>query len=146
MLAVLAPSPEYSSRESDDSVDTRRATAAVQPVTLEILRGATTRARLASLAEAQFGDMVKAVVDVRRRVIAIGGELHADEEAALLEDGSAQEHLWGINLYPAEQGDAWIEFDSMVNVRPSQGNRSRSVEDRELQALIRQIVTALVEG
>jgi len=115
-------------------------------VTVEILRSATPRARLAFLAEAQFGDVVKAVVDVGRRVMAIGGELHSDEEAALIEDGSGQEDLWGINLYPAEPGDAWIEFDSMINVRPSQGNRSRSVEDGKLRDLIRQIVTALVEG
>jgi hypothetical protein len=115
-------------------------------VTIEILRRATSRARLSTLAEMQFGDMVKAVVDVERRVMAIGGELHSDEEAALLEDGSAQEHLWGINLYPAERGDTWIEFDSMINVRPSQGNRSRNVEDSARQDLIRQIVTALVEG
>ena len=114
-------------------------------MTVEILRSATSRARLAALAAAQFGDMVKVVVDVRRRVIAIGGELHSDEEAALMEDGSAQGDLWGINLYPAEQGDAWIEFDSMINVRPSQGNRSRSVEDGGRQDVIRQIVTALVE-
>jgi hypothetical protein len=115
-------------------------------MTIEILRRATSRARLATLAETQFGDMVKAVVDVDRCVMAIGGELHSDEEAALLEDGSAQANLWGINLYPAEQGDAWIEFDSMINVRPSQGNRSRNVEDQALQARIRQVVTALVEG
>lgn len=113
---------------------------------IEILRQATSRARLSALAEAQFGDMVKAVVDVERRVMAIGGELHSDEEAALIEDGSAQEHLWGINLYPAESDDAWIEFDSMINVRPSQGNRSRDVEDGTLRDRIRQIVTVLVEG
>ena len=117
-----------------------------QGVTIEILRGATSRARLASIAETQFGDMVKAVVDVRRRVLAIGGELHSDEEAALIEDGSAQRDLWGINLYPAEQGDAWIEFDSMINVRPSQGNRSRGVEDGALRDRIREIVTAFVTG
>jgi hypothetical protein len=115
-------------------------------MTIEILRSATSRARLTTHAEAQFGDMVKAVVDVRRRVMAIGGELHSDEEAALIDDGSAQEDLWGINLYPAERADTWIEFDSMINVRPSQGNRSRNVEDSALQGLIRQVVTALVEG
>lgn len=113
-------------------------------MTVEILRSATNRAGLASLAEVQFGDVVKAVVDVRRRVMAIGGELHSDEEAALLEDGSSQEDVWGINLYPAEQGEAWIEFDSMINVRPSQGNRSRNVEDERLRAVIRDIVGALV--
>lgn len=113
-------------------------------MTLEIVREMTTRGRLSDLAAAQFGDMVKAVVDVKRRVMAVGGELHADEEAALIEDGSAQRDLWGINLYPAERGDAWIEFDSMINVRPSQGNRSRGVEDAALRSLIRRIVTTLV--
>jgi hypothetical protein len=78
--------------------------------------------------------------------MAIGGELHSDEEAALIEDGSAQEHLWGINLYPAEQGDGWIEFDSMINVRPSQGNTSRSVDNDALRDRIRQLVHGLVEG
>ncbi len=115
-------------------------------MTIEIIRAPITRAHLSSLAEAQFGDMVKAVVDVERRVMAIGGELHSDEEAALIEDGSAQTNLWGVNLYPAEQGNAWIEFDSMINVRPSQGNRSRNVEDPVLQGRIRQVVTVLVEG
>lgn len=115
-------------------------------MTIEILRQAVSRARLSTLARAQFGDMVKAVVDVDRRMMAIGGELHSDEEAALIEDGSAQEHLWGINLYPAEPGDAWIEFDSMINVRPSQGNRSRNVDDSALRDRIRRIVLGLVEG
>lgn len=115
-------------------------------MTVEIIRTPTTRARLAALAEAQFGDMVKAVVDVERGVMAIGGELHADEEAALLEDGSAQSSLWGINLYPAEQGDAFVEFDSMINVRPSVGNRSRGIEDPELRDRIRRVVDALVAG
>lgn len=114
-------------------------------MTIEILRRPTTRTRLSALAEGQFGDMVKAVVDVERGVMAIGGELHSDEESALIEDGSAQGHLWGINLYPAEPEDAWIEFDSLINVRPSQGNRSRNVEDSPLRDRIRHIVDRLVE-
>lgn len=114
-------------------------------MTVEIVRRPTSRARLATIAEAQFGDIVKAVVDVRRRVMAIGGELHSDEEAALIEDGSIQTDLWGVNLYPAELGDAWLEFDSMINVRPSQGNRSRSIEDEQRRSLIREIVTSLLE-
>ncbi len=88
--------------------------------------------------------MVKAVVDVRRAVVAVGGELHSDEEAALLNDGSLQADLWGINLYPSEQTDDWIEFDSMINVRPAQGNRSRSVEDEMLRADIVRIIRSLV--
>ena len=113
-------------------------------MTVRIVRESTTRAALAAVAEAQFGDMVKAVVDVARRVMAIGGELHADEEAALIEDGSRQADLWGLNLYPAEPGEDWLEFDSVINIRPSYGNRSRGVDDAGLRAAIREIVAALV--
>jgi len=92
----------------------------------------------------ELGDMVKAVVDLDRGVMAIGGEMHADEEAALLDDGSRQVDLWGINLYPAEAGPDWVEFDSMINVRPSRGNRSRDVEDPYIRDAIRRVVAALV--
>jgi hypothetical protein len=86
------------------------------------------------------------VVDVKRRVMAIGGELHADEEALLIEDGSRQDDLWGINLYPGESDEGWVEFDSLINVRPSQGNRSRGVDDDGLRAEIRRLVDELVTG
>ena len=99
---------------------------------------------LRRIAEQQFGDFVKAVVDVRRRIMAIGADLHADEEAALIEDGSHQADLWGINIYVEQTGDRLIEFDSMINVRPSQGNRSRAVEDLAVQQLVREIVGRLV--
>lgn len=99
------------------------------------------------MAEERFGDMVKGVVDVDRRVMALGAELHADEEAFLIERGSMQAVLWGINLYPDEYGNqGWIEFDSMINVRPSQNNRSRSVEDLDVQERIRDIVGELVSA
>jgi len=113
---------------------------------LQIVRQLIQRAMLASEAASGFGDMIKAVVDVERGIMAIGAELHADEEAALLDDGSIQANLWGINLYPAESGDDWLEFDSMINVRPSQGNRSRSVDDEALRAAIRRVVGALVSA
>jgi hypothetical protein len=109
-----------------------------------IVRQPISRAELRDLAAAGFGDMVKAVVDIGRGIMAIDAELHSDEEAALLDDGSAQADLWGINLYPAESGDTWIEFDSMINVRPTQGNRSRRVDDEALAASIRRVVAALV--
>jgi hypothetical protein len=111
---------------------------------LRLLTNPIPRFDLAALAAAGFGDMVKAVVDVRRGVMAIGGELHADEEAALLDDGSQQKDLWGINLYPEEADDAMIEYDSMINVRPSQGNRSREVEDEVLREAIRAVVARLI--
>ena len=88
--------------------------------------------------------MVKASVDIGRGVMAIGGELHSDEESLLLEDGARQSDVWGINIYPDETEDARIEFDSMINVRPAQGNRSRGVDDSSIQAEIRRIVYALI--
>lgn len=96
------------------------------------------------IARDQFGDMVKAVADVEKGILAVGGELHADEEAVLIEDGSRQENLWGINLYPKKSSDEWIEFNSMINVRPSQDNHSRSVENPEVQKKIRAIVKKLI--
>lgn len=92
---------------------------------------------LKQMAAGMFGDMLKAVVDVDRKLIAVDAELHADLESLLLEDGSQQHSLWGINLYPEMSGDDFIEFDSLINIRPSQGNRSRDVED---EAIRRQIV------
>lgn len=107
---------------------------------IRIIREGITRSELADQARHQFGDMVKAVVDVQRKIMAVGGELHSDEEAALLDDGSKQADLWGINLYPGEPGSDWIEFDSMINVRPAQGNRSRTVEAVGVKEAIRRIV------
>jgi len=105
-----------------------------------ILEAPITRRELATLAADQFGDMIKAAVDIGRDVVAVGGELHSDEESMLLEDGSAQSDVWGVNLYPAVMAEDWVEFDSMINVRPRQGNRSRSVDDESLRARIRVVL------
>ena len=111
---------------------------------MEILTGPITLARLREMAEGKFGEMVKAVVDVDRGIMAVDGELHADEEELLLTHGSIQASLWGINLYPDAGTADWIEFDSMINLRPSQGNRSRGVEDPGVRQRIVEIVSRLV--
>jgi hypothetical protein len=113
-------------------------------VPLHIVRAPLTLDELRRMAVQQFGDFVKAVVDVRRGLMAIGGELHADEEALLLQDGSLQADVWGINLYPDRPAGELVEFDSMINVRPSQGNRSRGVEDRAVRRRIEEIVARLI--
>ncbi|MGH7183674.1 MAG: DUF5674 family protein [Nitrospiraceae bacterium] len=112
---------------------------------IKIVRESITKAELNEIANQQFGDMVKAVVDVEHRIMAIGGELHSDEEALLLDQGSVQKHLWGINLYPERPVAEWIEFDSMINVRPSAGNRSRNVDRAEIRESITAIVNRLVK-
>ena len=97
-----------------------------------------------TIAEQQFGMMVKAVVDLERKIMSIGGELHADEEAAMIANGSKQEDLWGINIYPDQSGEGRIEFDSMINIRPYLGNRSRNVENIAIQKKIIEIVNQLI--
>lgn len=101
---------------------------------------------LKQIAEGQFGDLVKAVLDIEKGIMAIGGDLHADEEAVLIENGSKQENLWGINIYPEKSGKERVEFDSMINIRPSQGNRSRNVEDSKIREKITEITSELITG
>ena len=116
----------------------------MSPDAPQIIREPIPLGQVRELARRRFGDMVKASVDIGRGVMAIGGELHSDEEALLLDDGSKQADIWGINIYPDESDDAWIEFDSMINVRPAQGNRSRGVDDETTRLHIRRVIDALV--
>jgi hypothetical protein len=97
------------------------------------------------LAKERFGDLVKAVVGIEKGIMVVGGELHSDEEAILIESGSRQRNLWGINIYPDKSGDELIEFDSIINLRPSQGNRSRDVDDPETRMKIKEIISRLVK-
>ncbi|MDP2929647.1 MAG: DUF5674 family protein [Candidatus Omnitrophota bacterium] len=112
---------------------------------MQIITKKLTLDELKKLAANIFGNMVKAVVDVDRELIAVDAELHSDLEALLLDGGSKQRSLWGINFYPEMQGDEFLEFDSMINVRPSQGNRSRDVNDLETRKKIIGIVTKRIK-
>jgi hypothetical protein len=91
------------------------------------------------------GALVKAVVDVELAIIIAGMAMHSDGEEILLENGSKQANLWGINLYLQQSADDWIEYDSVINLRPSQGNISRGVDDPAVQQKIRNIINQLVK-
>ncbi|HMS22799.1 MAG TPA: DUF5674 family protein [Candidatus Levybacteria bacterium] len=91
-----------------------------------------------------FGGMVKAVVDIEKEIMVVDAAMHADEEKFLLEKGSKQDNLWGINVYPEETENDFIEFDSMINLRPRLNNFSRSVEDEALRKKIAEIVSKLI--
>ena len=101
-------------------------------------------AELRRLVDLYFGDMVKFVVDVRRRVVAVGGELHADAEQVLLTQGSSQADLWGANYYPGQGSDECIEYTALINIRPSQGNPSMEIQDVETRRAVREIAHALI--
>lgn len=112
---------------------------------MQVIQNTLTLDELKNIAANLFGDMVKAVVDVEKESIAIDAELHADLESLLLKQGSSQADLWGINLYPELPGDQFVEFDSMINIRPSVGNRSRNVENEQLRKRIIEIVAKRIK-
>ena len=111
---------------------------------MKIIDTPISSADVKAMAGDRFGNLIKAVVDAERGIMAVDGELHADEEALLLESGSRQEDLWGINIYPELTGADRIEFDSVINIRPSQGNRSRGVDNQTLREKIVRIVAGLI--
>ena len=113
-------------------------------MSIKIIQSCIPKTELEEVAKDQFGDWVKAVVDIKRHIMAIGGDLHADEETVLLQDGSQQKNLWGINLWLDKSPDQWVEFNSMINVRPSQQNKSRGVENESVREEIKKVVGALV--
>jgi hypothetical protein len=112
---------------------------------MKIVSQQVTLDELGRMATGTFGNMVKAVVDVDRELLAVDAELHSDLEALLLEDGSLQENLWGINLYPEFHDEQFVEFDSMINMRPSQGNRSRGVDSPETRSAILRVLEKRIQ-
>jgi hypothetical protein len=101
-------------------------------------------AELARLVHRFFEDMVKYVVDIERGVAAVGGELHADAEQLLLAAGSRQADLWGANYYPGRGPDGCIEYTSLINIRPAQGNRSMLIADEAVRDRVRNVTFARI--
>ena len=91
--------------------------------------------------EGYTGRLVKAVVDIKQGIMAVGGELHADEEVLLMgQEGTQRDDTWGINIYPEKSNEDFIEFDSMMNLKPALGNRTRGVEDENTRKKIVEVV------
>jgi hypothetical protein len=112
---------------------------------LKLVKTQITNDELMEMSTKMFDGLVKAVVDIEKEVMVIDAEMHADQEDFLLAEGSIQSNLWGINFYPAEVGaENWLEFDSMINLRPSQNNRTRGIDDEKIRLKVRAIVEKLV--
>ena len=112
---------------------------------MKIVKDVITLDELKKMSENMSDSLVKVVVDIENRIMAVDADMHVDEESLLLEEGSFQGNLQGINIYPYKSFDEWIEFDSMINLRSSFGNKTRGVEDKQIQETIKNIVTELVE-
>ncbi len=113
---------------------------------IRVVKEPISKEELKRIAQERYGDLVKAVVDVEQRIMAVGGEFHADEEVILMEqEHSSREHTWGINLWPGKEGtEELIQFDSLINLKPSFGNRTRGVDNKEVRNKIRDIVSRLI--
>jgi len=97
------------------------------------------------MAKNMYGDLVKAVADTEKNILVIDMGMHADGEAYLMERDSKQNDIWGINLHPSDYGtDDFIEFDSMINIRPSQGNPSKDVLDKNTRQQIINLIGEVV--
>ena len=113
---------------------------------IRIIKNTITRFELNQIAKEGFGDLVKAAVDVEQEIMAVGGELHIDEEVELIEkEQSKNENVWGVNIYPDKQEEDFVEFDSMINIKPNFGNRNRGVDNPEIKNKIINIVNKLVK-
>ena len=114
-------------------------------MTIKVVSDSISLQEVVALAEETYGEMVKAVVDIKREILAIGGELHADAESQLLNEGSQQPDLWGINIHPSKAENERIQYTSMINIRPRQGNRSLEIKDASLKAKIKTIINKRIK-
>lgn len=112
---------------------------------MKIVEEQITIKELKEMSSKMFGSLVKAVVDIEQEILVVDAGLHSDQEAYLLERGSKQKDLWGINIHPELKGDERIEFDSMINLRPIDGNFSRGVDDIKIQKKILDIVNSKIK-
>lgn len=89
----------------------------------------------------EYHSMIKIAVDIRRNILAGGGEMHADCEQVLLEDGSEQDDIWGANWYPADQR---VEFEALINIRPVLGNRGMVIQSQEIRNAVEAITRTIL--
>jgi hypothetical protein len=111
---------------------------------MKILSGPTKREAILSEYNTYFKTMIKAVVDIKKTVIAVDAELHADLESALLDQGSDQEDLWGINLYLEKEKADWIDYIALINIRPSMENSSMEIQSAVIRDKIKVIVESII--
>ena len=109
---------------------------------IHILRSKATADQVTEMLT-QYESMIKIVVDIRRRILAGGGQMHADCESVLLDDGSEQDDLWGANWYP---GDQEIVFESLINIRPRLGNRNIIIQDEGIRSQVESITREILGG
>ncbi len=101
--------------------------------------------KLEEMAQKMDGNLVKADVDIVKKVFIVDMPMHFEGEQMLLKQGSKQKDLWGINLFPAKYGThEFIMYESMINIKVHDNNRSMTVQSDEIRAKIKSIVEEIV--
>jgi hypothetical protein len=111
---------------------------------IKIIRQKLSPSEVKSFLGQPYDQMIKFVIDIERNILAMGGELHADAEKILLEDGSSQQNLWGGNFYPLRPPAKQIEYTSLINIRPSQGNLSLEQKDQNIRTKMFAIIKGML--
>ena len=113
---------------------------------MQIVKDKIKIAELQEMSKKMFGSFVKAIVDTEQEIMAVDAPMHSDLFELLMEKENSQPiNLWGINFYPEKQGDDFIEFDSMMNLKPALGNKTRGVENEATRNKIIAITNKLVQ-
>ena len=113
-------------------------------MTTKIVKDQIGLEELKTLAKEFYGSMIKGVADIERGVVAFGGEYHMDANMALIEDGSSQLNLWGFNVYFKEPREDWLEYTSLINIRPTAGNFDMMIDDKKIRQKVKEIVNSKI--
>lgn len=92
-----------------------------------------------------YNSMIKFAVDIETEKVIFGGEMHADAERVLLENGSLQKNIWGANIYPEREKPDWLEYTSLINIRPTQDNLSMEIFSNEIKNKINAIINKVIK-
>ncbi|SRR5258706_11852516 len=112
---------------------------------MKLVKSSVSLSELKEMSSKMFGGLVKAVVDIKKGIMVIDASMHADEEQFLIASGSKQDDLWGCNIYPDLKGEDFIDFDSMINLRPRLNNFSRSIEDENIRTKVTDVIKKLIK-
>ena len=107
---------------------------------IRIINQSISEKELRDLAKEYYGDLIKGVVDLERELVALGGEMHADAEEALLKNGSKQSDLWGFNILLDKNKEECLIYESFINIRPRDNNRDLEVKNPEIRQEMKRII------
>ena len=112
---------------------------------IKVITKPITRAQAHEIGKEFYDDMVKGVVDIHKEIMGVGGEYYMDANTVLIEHGSVQGSVWGFNVYPQRKREEWIEYTSLINIRPAVENRTMTVEDKAIRDRMKKIIEALIQ-